>query len=116
WRYEDPALRVTGAPLLAPDTWDRVLRSEGFGGVIFPAERTHDYGQAIIVAQSDGVVRQAHAATALALARPAPSPRGEPLAARAPAAAGSDRDRRTAVRRMILEAIGRALKIDQAGV
>ncbi|HWU90309.1 MAG TPA: SDR family NAD(P)-dependent oxidoreductase [Kofleriaceae bacterium] len=116
WRYEDPALRVTGSPILAPDTWDRMLRSEGFGRVMFPAELAHAYGQAIIVAQSDGVIRQAQAAKPQDLARPAPSPRGAQPAASSPDAGGADRDRLMAVRRTIREAIGRALKIDYDGI
>jgi acyl transferase domain-containing protein/SAM-dependent methyltransferase/aryl carrier-like protein len=59
WRYEDAALRLPGCPGLAPETWARVLKEEGFPAVLFPAEESHGLGQHIIVAQSDGIVRQA---------------------------------------------------------
>jgi len=58
WRYEDGALRLPGCPGLAPETWARVLREEGFPKLLFPAEARHGLGQHIIVAQSDGIVQQ----------------------------------------------------------
>ncbi|MCP4700970.1 MAG: methyltransferase, partial [Gammaproteobacteria bacterium] len=58
WLYEDPGLRIRGCPGLAPETWQRVLESEGFRSVFFPAKEAHDSGQQIIVAESDGVVRR----------------------------------------------------------
>jgi len=63
WLDEDPALRMPGNPGLAPHTWQRVLEEVGFRSVWFPAEAAHDLGQQIIVAESDGVVRQRHAAS-----------------------------------------------------
>ena len=58
WLYEDASLRIPGCPGLYPDVWREVLRSEGFHAVFFPAHEQHALGQQIIVAQSDGVVRQ----------------------------------------------------------
>jgi Methyltransferase domain/Phosphopantetheine attachment site len=58
WLYDDPALRMPGNPGLAPHTWQRVLEEEGLRSVWFPAEAAHDLGQQVIVAESDGVVRQ----------------------------------------------------------
>ena len=58
WRFEDEALRLPGSPGLAADTWRHVLDSEGFVPVRFPAESAHVFGQQIIVAVSDGTVRQ----------------------------------------------------------
>ncbi|HWP96053.1 MAG TPA: SDR family NAD(P)-dependent oxidoreductase, partial [Syntrophomonadaceae bacterium] len=57
WLYEDTALRIPGCPGLYPETWRVVLESEGFQS-IFPAQEAHKLGQQIIVAESDGVVRQ----------------------------------------------------------
>ncbi len=57
WLYEDPALRITGSPGLTPSTWARLLDETGFPTVLFPCERAHERGQAVIVAQSDGLVR-----------------------------------------------------------
>ncbi|HWU90308.1 MAG TPA: beta-ketoacyl synthase N-terminal-like domain-containing protein, partial [Kofleriaceae bacterium] len=59
WLYEDEALRVPGTPALTGETWRRVLEGEGFQSVVFPAQAAHDRGHQIIVAESDGLVRQA---------------------------------------------------------
>ncbi|WP_262054995.1 beta-ketoacyl synthase N-terminal-like domain-containing protein, partial [Burkholderia thailandensis] len=53
WRFTDDALRVAGCPAVAPQTWDRVLREEGFSSVIFPARDAHGQGQQIVIAQND---------------------------------------------------------------
>ena len=58
WLYEDDALRIPGSPGLYPKAWKKVLVEEGFNPVFFPAEAAHELGQQIIVAQSDGLVRQ----------------------------------------------------------
>ncbi|PON19910.1 hypothetical protein C2W62_00205 [Candidatus Entotheonella serta] len=62
WLYEDAALRITGSPVLSSATWADVLAEEGFNSITFPAllaaESGHDFGQQIIIAQSDGIVRQ----------------------------------------------------------
>ncbi|WP_219817142.1 SDR family NAD(P)-dependent oxidoreductase [Brevibacillus laterosporus] len=58
WRYEDPELRIPGCPGMYPETWKKVLENEGFHSIFFPADENHDWGQQIIVAESDGVVRQ----------------------------------------------------------
>ena len=61
WRYEDAGLRIPGCPGLYPETWEAVLAGEGFRQVAFPAQALHGLGQQIIVAESDGVVRQSRA-------------------------------------------------------
>ncbi len=58
WLYEDAALRISGSPGLYPDTWKNVLEAEGFHSAFFPVAEAHDLGQQIIIAQSDGVIRQ----------------------------------------------------------
>ena len=58
WLYEDTGIRIPGSPGLYPETWAEVLAEEGFGSVSFPAKSIHASGQQIIVAESDGVVRQ----------------------------------------------------------
>jgi len=55
WRYEDEQLRQPGGPAIAKETWERVLSQEGFRQVVFPAHAAHQYGQQIIVAESDGI-------------------------------------------------------------
>ncbi|HZI56374.1 MAG TPA: SDR family NAD(P)-dependent oxidoreductase, partial [Verrucomicrobiae bacterium] len=58
WLSEDITIRIPGTPTLAPETWQRVLEGEGFQGIFFPASAVHAQGQQIIVAQSDGMIRQ----------------------------------------------------------
>ena len=58
WLYDDAALRIPGCPGLTADSWKSVLESEGFRSIFFPAQTAHESGQQIIVAESDGVVRQ----------------------------------------------------------
>nr|AAR19304.1 putative type I polyketide synthase [symbiont bacterium of Paederus fuscipes] len=58
WLTRDPSLRMLDAPGLYPQDWHRVLKQEGFAKVLFMAEQTHVLGQQVLVAQSDGVVRQ----------------------------------------------------------
>ncbi|MGA8165562.1 MAG: SDR family NAD(P)-dependent oxidoreductase [Waddliaceae bacterium] len=58
WLYEDTPLRIPGNPGLYPEAWKRVLTEEGFISIFFPAKKHHTLGQQIIVAQSDGIVRQ----------------------------------------------------------
>jgi acyl transferase domain-containing protein/enoyl-CoA hydratase/carnithine racemase/acyl carrier protein/NAD(P)-dependent dehydrogenase (short-subunit alcohol dehydrogenase family)/SAM-dependent methyltransferase/ribosomal protein S18 acetylase RimI-like enzyme len=58
WLFKDAGLRMPGGPGLYPAGWKQVLQEEGFSSVVFPAEEIHHLGQQIILAQSDGVVRQ----------------------------------------------------------
>ncbi|WP_342418534.1 SDR family NAD(P)-dependent oxidoreductase [Paenibacillus sp. FSL H8-0168] len=57
WLYNDPELRIPGSPGLYPESWQKVLEMEGFRSVFFPAQEAHDIGQQIIVAESDGMIR-----------------------------------------------------------
>ncbi|KJK30395.1 SDR family NAD(P)-dependent oxidoreductase [Paenibacillus polymyxa] len=58
WAYEDSELRIPGCPGLYPHVWKSVLAKEGFHTAFFPAQEAHDWGQQIVAAQSDGLVRQ----------------------------------------------------------
>lgn len=58
WLYEDSALRIPGCPGLSPETWKEILEREGFRSILFPTQEAHGLGQQVIVAESDGVVRQ----------------------------------------------------------
>ncbi|MFI6642896.1 beta-ketoacyl synthase N-terminal-like domain-containing protein [Streptomyces sp. NPDC050504] len=62
WHHEDPHLRIQGSPLLSTANWQHVLTQEGFRAISLPAQDAEDLGQQIIVAESDGVIRQATAA------------------------------------------------------
>ena len=62
WLYEDEALRITGSPVLSSASWTDVLTEEGFNSITFPAllvtKSAHDFGQQIVLAESNGIVRQ----------------------------------------------------------
>jgi acyl transferase domain-containing protein/enoyl-CoA hydratase/carnithine racemase/acyl carrier protein/NAD(P)-dependent dehydrogenase (short-subunit alcohol dehydrogenase family) len=58
WLFKDAALRMPDSPGLYPDSWRQVLEEEGFLSVLFPAEGAHRLGQQIILARSDGAIRQ----------------------------------------------------------
>ncbi|MFP5391926.1 MAG: SDR family NAD(P)-dependent oxidoreductase, partial [Gammaproteobacteria bacterium] len=74
WLYEDAFVRIPGSPALSSQAWQAVLEMEGFRSVFFPAESLHDLGQQIVVAESDGMVRQKAPTQAPAASVPA-SPR-----------------------------------------
>ncbi|MBZ5521036.1 MAG: SDR family NAD(P)-dependent oxidoreductase [Acidobacteriia bacterium] len=73
WLYEDEALRIPGSPLLSPENWQALLDREGFRSVTFPVNSELAPGQRIIVADSNGVIRQASVKTR-STAGPASSP------------------------------------------
>ncbi|WP_440119140.1 SDR family NAD(P)-dependent oxidoreductase [Paenibacillus sp. QZ-Y1] len=56
WLYEDEALRIPGCPGLTPKTWKKVLAKEGFRSTRFPALNAEEWGQQIVVSQSDGII------------------------------------------------------------
>ncbi|WP_437581594.1 beta-ketoacyl synthase N-terminal-like domain-containing protein [Sorangium sp. So ce887] len=103
WRYEDPELRIPGCPGLSPQSWQRALEAEGYREVFFPAERTHDLGQQIVVAESDGVV--AGQARQPAPAMDAPARRATPSGAGALPPSLVAEQVRTAIRESICETL-----------
>jgi acyl transferase domain-containing protein/acyl-CoA synthetase (AMP-forming)/AMP-acid ligase II/acyl carrier protein/ubiquinone/menaquinone biosynthesis C-methylase UbiE len=58
WSYQDAHLRIPGSPLLNVDTWRKVLSEAGFRGIQFPEETMHEFGRQVIIAESDGIIRQ----------------------------------------------------------
>lgn len=58
WLYEDKELRVPGSPLLNPDKWRNILELEGYKSVEFPAHEEIGFGQQLIIAASNGIIRQ----------------------------------------------------------
>ncbi|WP_167337408.1 SDR family NAD(P)-dependent oxidoreductase [Pseudomonas batumici] len=58
WRYQDKVTRIAGSPALETEQWRRVLEGEGFKHIHFPVLDAHRFGQQIVVATSDGWVRQ----------------------------------------------------------
>ncbi|MGG1246751.1 beta-ketoacyl synthase N-terminal-like domain-containing protein, partial [Bacillus spizizenii] len=58
WLFQDDTLRLPGGPAVSAEGWRRVLEQEGFKQVRFPAVEDHTKGQQIIMALSNGHVRQ----------------------------------------------------------
>ncbi|WP_313917340.1 SDR family NAD(P)-dependent oxidoreductase, partial [Tahibacter sp.] len=58
WRYEDEALRIAGSPMLAAQSWLRILTEEGFSPIVMPGGENAALGQQVIIAVSDGLIRQ----------------------------------------------------------
>ena len=58
WSYEDDALRIPGSPLLDVAGWSRALAKEGFLEICTITEGSAEYGQEVIAAISDGLIRQ----------------------------------------------------------
>jgi polyketide synthase PksN len=59
WLYEDPEIRLPGCPGLSANTWQQLLKHEGFHSVMFPCDKSQQLEQQIIIAESDGIVRLA---------------------------------------------------------
>jgi thioesterase domain-containing protein/SAM-dependent methyltransferase len=93
WLYDDEPLRIDGCPGVAPQTWNWLLQAEGFHSVQFPAEESHSSGQQIVMAESDGVIRQP-----LRQPKPAvPARRKSPAAISSPGGCTNPIDRLTAI-------------------
>jgi FkbH-like protein len=58
WLYEDSELRIKGSPGLTSNKWRQVFEDTGFEHIAFPAILGHGYGQQVVIASSDGCVRQ----------------------------------------------------------
>ncbi|MBZ5509053.1 MAG: SDR family NAD(P)-dependent oxidoreductase, partial [Acidobacteriia bacterium] len=58
WLNEDTELRLPGSPGLSTEKWREVLAEEGFESIFFPAQEAHKLGQQVVVACSNGWVRQ----------------------------------------------------------
>lgn len=117
WRYEDPHLRIQGSPLLSTAHWRHVLTQVGFRAIALPARDAEDLGQQIIVAESDGVIRQA-AAVPRPSAPYVASVRESPARAGADHSAGSEPgDRlRVHIEAVALDVLAAALEIPQTRI
>ena len=121
WLYEDENLRLPGSPGLSPAQWESLLKAERYFDIGFPAKDQHGLGQQIIVASSDGVVRQrlvAHAVpkaqvrAVAAPARTAATPVAAPQASMSTSATGDDAAVRDASIALFRDVIAGALKMD----
>lgn len=55
WLFDDPEIRLSGAPLLSPSLWERLLQQEGFKATYTSAHvDDKDLGQHVIIAESNG--------------------------------------------------------------
>lgn len=55
WLFDDPEIRLSGAPLLSPSLWARLLKEEGFKAVYTSRNADDkDLGQHVIIAESNG--------------------------------------------------------------
>ncbi|MGW3927935.1 beta-ketoacyl synthase N-terminal-like domain-containing protein [Streptomyces microflavus] len=117
WRYEDPHLRIQGSPLLSTAHWRHVLTQGGFRAIALPARDAEDLGQQIIVAESDGVIRQA-AAVPRPSAPYVASVRESPARAVADHSAGSEPgDRlRVHIEAVALDVLAAALEIPRTRI
>nr|WP_255298241.1 SDR family NAD(P)-dependent oxidoreductase [Brevibacillus dissolubilis] len=120
WLYEDEEIRVPGSPGLSMDNWRKVLELEGFGSVFFPAKESEEWGQQIIVAESDGVVHVTPNVTAPAPAlkkpveaQPIQTSRAQPKeSAILPQANVTQQMVEDFVRETIIEKLSESLKVD----
>lgn len=113
WLSQDQPLRMKDAPGLYPQAWREVLTQEGFRQIAFPAQQAHVLGQQVIVAVSDGVVRQqtvvAPVAPAVATAPSLPPPtRQSP----APVTATDDAALKAAASAHLKKVIATCLRMD----
>ncbi|BCH57154.1 SDR family NAD(P)-dependent oxidoreductase [Agrobacterium vitis] len=116
WRYEDDALRIPGSPLLNVAGWKSALSEEGFGAIFIPEEKAERLGQQVLVAESDGVIRQKIAKAMPATAPAAPQARPQTVQQPSPAKervkAASDPSKRD-VEARVLAALADALKVEE---
>lgn len=108
WLYEDTALRLPGSPALLPETWQRVLEAEGFRNVLFPAWSARALGLQVIVAESDGVVRQEKVAPAK---KPAKTRKAASATAARPAPAQAQ-DLASVLMTTLIDSVCKLLKLD----
>lgn len=118
WLYEDAHLRIPGSPALSPDSWRSVLAEQGFDAIGLPAHDARALGQQIIVATSDGWVRQPAAKVSSAsapvvdtatVANAAP-PAAEPM--QPPLSTGNAETEAAAIRRIVRNTLATTLDIE----
>ena len=123
WLYEDAHLRIPGSPALSPESWRTVLAEEGFDAIGLPAENARVLGQQIVVARSDGWIRQPVVASA-SVARvpdrpsafkPAQSP-PSPAPVKVPAPDNAADRAASAIRRIVRETLVATLDIEPSAL
>jgi 3-oxoacyl-(acyl-carrier-protein) synthase/acyl carrier protein/SAM-dependent methyltransferase len=114
WLTEDTPLRMAGCPGLAPGKWQEILAQEGFERIRFPATETHQFGQQIVAACSDGWVRQRTTAKAPPASPATTSPRKEVQPSRA--AEPTEQMGHDYVRQVIVEKLSEGLRMDPSRI
>ncbi|MDR7341666.1 polyketide synthase PksN [Pantoea alhagi] len=102
WYYDDEYLRIPGSPGLNEANWKYVLEAEGFRSVSFMVDKAQSFEQQIIIAESDGLIRQAAPVIS------------EPSAARATGTIAQDKSPRSdAIYTVVTDELSRSLRIDK---
>jgi len=118
WLYEDTSLRIPGSAALTPEKWQEILEDEGFISTFFPARRAHKFGQQIIAASSDGLVRQPilskiESQSSDQLENTETEPRSEQTVSASPSSADvTEQMMIDYIERIIIENLSEALKIE----
>ncbi len=58
WLFKDGEIRIPGSPIVSSERWKHILVQEGFNNINTPCENSTMFQQQVIIAASDGVVRQ----------------------------------------------------------
>ncbi len=58
WLYEDEEIRLKNCPALPAENWEQLLQDQGFFRIHLVDKGVHQLSQQIIVAESDGIIRQ----------------------------------------------------------
>ena len=73
WLFEDDGIRLKHSPLLSLETWERLLKEEGFEAVVYtgrPKQGDSQASQHVVIAESNGEIRK----TASSPVAPSPRP------------------------------------------
>jgi acyl transferase domain-containing protein/acyl carrier protein/SAM-dependent methyltransferase len=116
WLHEDAHLRIPGSPALSPESWCTVLAEEGFDEISLPAESARVLGQQIVVARSDGWIRQPVAA-ALSVATVSDASSSSEATPFPTTSVADDHDRAaSSIRRVVRETLAVTLDIEPSAL
>ncbi|WP_373689232.1 amino acid adenylation domain-containing protein [Streptomyces sp. Rer75] len=101
WAFEDSELRIPGSPLATPPAWTRLLQEEGYAQVRVLGAEEGEWGQRLLVAESDAAVPGGPSA------KPATEPAAEA------ATTGSRPDAADGIEDRLRELLERVLKLDE---
>lgn len=58
WLFQDKSLRLPGGPIVSAESWQDILKKEGFNNTLLPLESHTSFQQQVIIASSNGVFRE----------------------------------------------------------